>query len=188
MIFSRLPMLVLASLLGVAPAFAQSGVQQWQEKGWCSYHYPSDKPPPSRVNLPIWVCESSYVSGLQSKYTPYTRMNPFFITGDFDGDGDTDIALWVKNNETHKVGVLILTKAGKQTFVAGAGQNTEERGADYSYIDSWTLLRKGEVLDSGYESEKVPLIGDAIVLVKSEASAFAIYWNGRKFKFYQVSD
>jgi len=180
--------LVVAGLLVAISAFAQSGMPDWREKGWCSYHYPLDRAPPPRINLPGWVCEATYSAGLQRTYTPYTKMNPFFISGDFDGDGSTDIAVWVQHNKTHKRGVLILTKDGNNTFIAGAGRNVEERGDDYGGLDAWSMLRKGEVLDSRYEDGKVTLKGDAIILEKSESAGFAIYWNGQAFKFYQVSD
>jgi hypothetical protein len=182
--------IVALTVLGVRALaqVAQFQMPEWQEKGWCSYEWPPDLPAPPRINLPAWACEATYVGGLQQKFDPYTNINPFFISGDFDGDGTTDIAVWVKNKKNGKLGVLILIKSGKERFIAGAGSNHVERGEDFAGLDAWSMLRKGEFLDSVHEDGKVLLKGDAIILEKTESASFAIYWNGRAFAFYQVGD
>jgi hypothetical protein len=76
----------------------------------------------------------------------------------------------------------------KQYFVAGAGKDPKEPGNDYTYVDVWSLLPKGEILESNHEEKKVALRGDAIYAEKSESAAFAIYWDGTIFQFYQLSD
>ena len=125
---------------------------------------------------------------MQERYALRTTMNPFFITGDFDGDGNTDIAFWVAQSKTGKLGIVVLTRNGRFTFIAGAGTNVAGRGDDYKWIDLWTLIGKGQLLESSYEDKKVRLTGDAVLLEKSESGAFALYWDGKSFQFFQISD
>jgi hypothetical protein len=180
--------LLLATVFGASQAFAQSGMPKWQEAGWCTYRYATDRPVPPRLNLPDWACEATYNRGLQRTYGLYTRMNPFFISADFDGDGRSDIAIWVTDSKSRKRGILFLMQGRDEYFVAGAGKDPQERGNDYTYVDIWSLIPKGERLESVHESSKVVLRGDAIVAAKSESAAFAIYWDGHKFNFYQLTD
>ena len=181
-------MCLFATLLVLSTyAFSQDGNPPWMETGWCDYHYSDNEQPPSRMNIPAWVCEASYKQGLQGRYSPNTHMNPFFVSGDFDADGRTDIALWVRDKEG-KLGILFLRQGRKGYFIAGAGSNTSDRGDDLSYVDIWSVISKGEVLDSHWEDKKIKLRGDAVLIEKSESSAIAIYWNGKSFSFYQLTD
>jgi hypothetical protein len=73
--------------------------------------------------------------------------------------------------------------------VLGAGNNSKGRGDDYSGLDVWSLIPKGKVLNSNWENHrKVVLLGDALVIGKSESSSVAIYWNGKSYTFYQLTD
>ena len=53
----------------------------------------SDQRPPARLNLPTWACAVAHEKGLDERYAVYDRINPFFLTGDFDGDHKTDARL-----------------------------------------------------------------------------------------------
>ena len=184
---SHLRLLVVVTL-GLMPILGSGQMPAWREKGWCSYHYPPGRPPPPRINLPGWACEDTYKRKLQQTYVPYTGINPFFISGDFDSNGRSDIAIWVTDRKKKKRGILFLMQGRTEYFVAGAGRDAQERGNDYTYVDAWSLISKGELLESTHEDGKVQLLGDAIVAEKTESAAFAIYWDGKGFKFYQLTD
>jgi hypothetical protein len=179
---------VAVALFGISLLAVGQSTSPYRERGWCSYNYPSDRPVPVRLNLPDWACRETFNRGLQTRFTPDTLRNPFYLSGDFDGDGRTDIAIWVRSAKSSKRGLLILTRGGAYSFVAAAGTGSDERGDDYAGLDMWTVVPKGEVLDSPYEPQRVVLRGDGISLGKSESATFVIYWDGKKFAYYQTVD
>jgi len=184
--------IIFAVVLGItwthgAVAQDQSSVR-W--KGWCEYRaLAGEKFPPARLNLPEWACNAAFEAKLHKQYDIYSRINPFFINADFNGDGLLDIAIWVTEKKSKKLGIVVLHNGNKLPFVMGAGKVWEERGDDFKYLDMWSTIPKGEVFDSGYEANRrVQLQGDALILTKSDSASFAIYWDGTKYVSYQLSD
>ncbi len=158
------------------------------EPDWCDYAWDAENQPvPPRLNLPRWVCEVVTKRGLAKNYSPMVDVNPFFLTGDFDGDHQTDIAIWIKNKRTGQYGLAIIHYRGRKLFLIGAGNPTEERGSDLNGLDMWTLIPKGR-LESPYEEKAVTLVGDAILLTKSDSASVALYWNGKTYAWFQISD
>jgi hypothetical protein len=181
-------LVLAAGLIGWTSVHPQD-LPAYQLKGWCEYKWPQGKSPPPRLNLPTWVCQAAYEAKLYSRFDVYAGINPFFLAGDFNGDGKTDIAVWVTNRQTRQRGIVIFHFGDKRTITIGAGVALIERGEDYRVFDAWSLLPKGQVLESNYEQfRKVTLIGDAIEVVKSESASHAIYWDGRKYTTYTLSD
>ena len=156
--------------------------------GWCKYQWDDTKPVPPRLNLPIWACEVAEKRKLHARYVPYTQINPFFLTGDFNGDGKLDIAIWVQETQSRKLGIVIIHGTTGRVFTLWAGNAFGERGDDIRGLDQWTIASRGELLDSHWEDHTVRLRGDAPVLIKSESSAFALYWDGKKYATYQLTD
>ena len=180
--------LAIAAALAVAPALANDAEPpRW--KGWCDLTYPLDQGWPPRLNLPAWVCEVAFAAKAHERYTPYTKINPFFLSGDFDGDGRLDAAVWIENKKSHKLGIMIFRQGNKQPTVIGAGVNFADRGDDYAGLDVWSIIPKGEVLKSTWEGDrKLVLRGDALFVGKSESASVAIYWTGKTYAFYQITD
>lgn len=160
----------------------------WFKSGWCDNQYDADKPPPPRLSLPEWVCKTSYAGRVFETYDLYVGLNPFFLSGDFNGDRKTDVAVWVTNRKTSERGILIFHQGRAAPYVFAAGTPALDRGADWRSLDSWAPLNKGEVLSSLHEEQKLQLRNDALLLVKSEALSFAVFWNGRRYAQYTLSD
>src|SRR5687767_1245092 len=100
-------LLLTAALLGVPSAtLAQEAPAEWL----------------ARMSLPRWVDSVVGPLLLQGKYALGLRLNPFFQTGDFDGDGRVDAAVFVRDPGTGKEGVLMLRRASPQPFVLGGGR------------------------------------------------------------------
>ncbi len=158
-----------------------------EQPDWCDYKWNVQEPVPSRLNLPSWACEVIAKQKLALTYSPTIRINPFFLTGDFDGDHHTDIAIWITNRKTEELGLVIIHAKSQRVFVIGAG-NVTERGKDLKGYDMWTLLPKGKVAKSPYEEHSVTLLGDALLLTESESASAMLYWNGKTYVWYQISD
>ena len=157
-------------------------------KGWCKYQWDTSKPVPARLNLPSWACDVSEDQGLHRDYDIDTQINPFFLTGDFDGDGTLDIAIRIRAKRTKKIGVAII-HGDKRVLLFWAGNPVADYGDDIAGLDQWTILPKGQVLQTNWEdNRKVTLTGEAPVFIKSESAAFALYWDGKKYVTYQISD
>jgi hypothetical protein len=160
-----------------------------QSGSWCDATYPAGEGWPARLNLPGWVCETAHQLNLHVRYTPETSINPFFLSGDFNSDRKTDAAIWVTSKNDSKRGIVILHQGSKQLTLLGAGNNYQDRGDDFTGLDVWSLIPAGVVLDSSWEDHrKVVLVGDALVVGKSESSSVAIYWDGKAYTFYELSD
>jgi len=104
------------------------------------------------------------------------RVNPFYLGGDFDGDGMTDFAVQVASQKDEKQGVLFCFANGKRT-VWGAGVPNEILSKDGSWpFDSWMLIRKGSKHLSIYPRIKV----DAIALIIADEGGGLLYWDGKQ--------
>ena len=149
----------------------------------------------SRANL-VW--ESNLPDDLHDFYneekirTTYginKDLNPFYLRGDFDGDKKIDYALAVIELKTEKKGILIYHPAIKGFFVVGAGIAILNRlGDDYQWMNAWLVYGKKEVGLGVGETEKIKLIGEAILIQKLESSSGLIYWDGKQYKWYQQGD
>jgi hypothetical protein len=128
------------------------------------------------------------VRRISPQYTPYTRHNPYFLTGDFDGDGRTDIAIWVRNVKTGEVGLIVVHRADESIHILGAGHPFGDRGKDFRWFDLWSLYTKGPIPKSAYQPASLNLIGDAIWVAKAESASAFIYWDGNQYTWYQESD
>src|SRR4051812_38794620 len=98
-----------AFLLTAFLFISDAGAQQAPEyRGWCKYRWDVNKPIPPRLNLPHRLCLVDEERKLYLRYDIDTKINPFFLTGDFDGDGRLDIAVRVREKKSKKIGLVVL--------------------------------------------------------------------------------
>src|SRR5213076_1417862 len=74
-----------------------------------------------RHDLPGVVQKAITNGPLGNKYEVAFHMNPFFLSGDFNGDGKTDVAVLVKQRSTGKLGIAIIHGATDKVQILGAG-------------------------------------------------------------------
>jgi hypothetical protein len=104
------------------------------------------------------------------------RMNPFYLSGDFDGDGITDFAVQVQSLKDQRQGVLFCFANGKRVvWGAGVQNNVLSKTARWPF-DSWMLIRKGSKHLSIYPLIKV----DVIALIIADKGGGLLYWNGKQ--------
>jgi hypothetical protein len=109
------------------------------------------------------------------------RINPFYLSGDFDGDGITDFVVQVKSVKGEHQGVLFCLANGKRS-IWGAGIANRVLGNDGAWpFDSWMLIRKGSKHLSIYPKIRV----DVIALIIADEGGGLLYWNGKELAWQQ---
>lgn len=122
------------------------------------------------------------------KYDVSSRIKPFYLEGDFNGDGKTDVAVLVTERSTGKVGIAIVSGTTGKVTILGAGIGIGNGGDDFEWMDSWKIYPKTRAAHSVGETSVPNLRGDALMVEKSEAAGALIYWNGKKYVWSQQGD
>jgi hypothetical protein len=109
-------------------------------------------------------------------------INPFLISGDFDGDGFTDFAVQVRSKRDQRHGVLICFAKREAVLVAaGAPAPWFQGSRDPWHFDSWFLVPKGSKQLSIYPQIKF----DALALLIADEGGGLLYWDEHKFRWQQ---
>ncbi len=109
-----------------------------------------------------------------------SRMNPFYLRGDFDGDHKADYAVLIVQKKTRKGGILVCFGGGRhEPARLGAGTPVALEGGqesdDLTVFDAWNV----EEPDRDYRKDRIHLIA-------KEAGSGLFYWDGRRFRWRQL--
>ena len=116
------------------------------------------------------------------------RVNPYYLEGDFNGDGKRDVAVLVKERATGKLGIAIVHGTTGKVTILGAGIGIGNGGDDFEWMDSWQVHAKTRAAHAAGETSVPRLRGDALLVEKSEAASGLIYWNGKRYVWSQQGD
>lgn len=145
----------------------------------------------SLEDVPQDILLQTAAASFAQAYSISGRINPFYLRGDFDGDGKADYAILVVSNKDYTKGIAIWLSSQKKFFVLGAGQSfkfSDSESADLAFIDTWQVYGKKPV-DRGVGAGPPPrLIGEALLVGKSESASGLVYWNGKHFAWCQQGD
>lgn len=123
-----------------------------------------------RQNIPPGIESLFKEKGLLEAYDFYFQKNPFYLRGDFNGDGQPDIAVLVQQKSTKVPYVSIIHQGSKKIFVTS-----------YSGSDIWYVYGMKKVGQNVFGATPPLLKGEAIWIEKSESASGLIYWNGKKY-------
>ena len=128
----------------------------------------------ARMSLPRWV--DSVIGPLieRGPYSLVLRLNPFFQVGDFNNDRRRDAAVFVRDRASGKQGILIVHSGQRTPIKLGLGSAFGNGGDDFGWLDIWRV--------------ELTSIGDQLVVEKSESASGAITWDGREYRWTQLSD
>lgn len=139
-------------------------------------------------SIPPAVIQAFKNSGSAEKYVFATQLNPFYVQGDFNGDGRLDCAILVQQRSSGKLGIAIVHAGDSKVRILGAGHSLGNGGDDFSWIDAWHAYPKGRVQMGADGSRPPKLKGDALMVIKTEAASSLIYWTGTQYRWYQQGD
>jgi hypothetical protein len=142
-------------------------------------------------DIPDVIARHLAVGPLSKLYEIDGSINPFYLRGDFDGDGIPDYAVRIRSVQDHKTGIAIWLTSRKNFTILGAGVTFKMNDytiTDFQDLNTWQVYGKGPVAP-GVEAGSPPrLRTEAILAGKSESASGLIYWNGRIFVWYQQGD
>jgi len=144
--------------------------------------------PAQRRGIPPWAAEALQRPAFAGEYVLSTALDPFLLEGDFDGDGQRDVAVLVARRDTGARGIAFLHAGSARPRVVGAGHALGNGGDDFSWMDAWRVYSKRTVPRGAGEAAPPRLRGDALVVEKRESASALVYWDGAGYRWYQQGD
>jgi hypothetical protein len=141
---------------------------------------------PQRESIPAWALDRLAEGKLASGYRVSTALNPFYLSGDLDGDGREDVAILVRQIASGKLGIAVLRAGSTAAEVLGAGVEVGNGGDDFGWMDFWRVEPKGSVEKGGEGS--APRAADALLVGKTESASALLVWDGKRFRWRQEGD
>ena len=149
-------------------------------------------------SLPDAVRTRLKTAGIFEKYKLAERVNPFYLRGDFDGDAKADYAVLVVEKASGKTAMVVCLSTVKAVRILGPGGvkirvGTAKDGydlPDFDWMDAWQVHSKKRLTASELNDASTvgSMSGEAMMVEKTEAASAYIYWDGSKFRWYQLSD
>jgi hypothetical protein len=117
-------------------------------------------------------------------YVLTTKIAPSYLNADFDGDAKPDVAAVVSRGKQQ--GLAVCLSGAPAPVVLGAGVAFNDmKDLDFT---AWRLHPKNQRVARGAGQSRPPMLkGDALYLEWESASAI-VYWNGKRFVWYQQGD
>ena len=131
-------------------------------------------------------------------YPVLRSVNPFFVRGDFNGDGELDLAFWVTQRSSGLRGVAVVHSTLDRIYYLGAGHH------EYGYFekpgevasDAWHVRPAGAVVHSfsnvpeidAVEGRDFTLERETLEFVWLGKSAFVYYWANGRYWMIQTGD
>ncbi|HUR67184.1 MAG TPA: hypothetical protein VMZ03_12615 [Chitinophagaceae bacterium] len=106
---------------------------------------------------------------------------PYIVKGDFNGDGENDVAALVKESNGEDLQLAIILRSINKTDKTSYHFWNED--IDMAALEAYP---KGEIMN--LDAKPVKMLGDGITVEYYEKASFVIYWDGKAFKRVYTSD
>ena len=124
----------------------------------------------------------------------YTLLDEPVLEADFNGDGVTDIAKGILQEDSGKKGLLILHRQSGSEHIVGAGKDIGNGGDDLSWVQDWLMIKEKSITNV-IADEDFNIIGEEVIELKgmglylrSESGGGVVYWDGEQYKWVQYGD
>ena len=139
-------------------------------------------------DIPTKVSECIKIAP-QKPLLPVMAINPFYLRGDYDGDGVFDYAVAVRNQKSGEEGVLICT-AKRKISLMGAGEFVKLTNGNskltHLAFDTWQVedAELKEFFADGRIGGKTIGRRELIRIEKTDSSIGFLYWNGNHMALF----
>lgn len=124
-------------------------------------------------------------SGIEQDFELITcGLNPWYLMGDFNGNGQYDFALLLhQRTEENETRLAVIWDSGKVVFL------DRDEKLQYPTIQAWHVYPDYEKVLLGAEEGIPPVLeGDGIMIYKLGSSSSLVYWDGTRFTYYWQGD
>ena len=139
----------------------------------------------NRSSAPEKLWELIKESGVEKNYSlSICGLNPWYLMGDFNGNGQYDFALLLhERSEENETRLAVIWDSGKVVFL------DRDEKLQYPTIQAWHIYPDYEKVLLGAEEGTPPVLqGDGIMIYKLESSSSLVYWDGSRFTYYWQGD
>ena len=121
------------------------------------------------------------------------KQNPYYLRGDFDGDGKTDVAVRVINRETSAEAIIFINTSQDTIWVVGDGQRDPETGLQLTgpymrVVPKGTNIRYHASTGPELKLEYFTLQHDGLEVGRRESFAVLYYWQNGIYDMLVIRD
>ena len=150
----------------------------------CAGYIHAQAPSVTLNHIPTEI--SNCVRSLGPQYGFGQKASPLYLSGNFSGTGKREYAVLVQHNGRQGI-ALCRAGAAANRRVLGAGRNFH--GMKDLNFDKWKLYPKRKPIEQGVGEGGPPVLhSDGMLLEWEESASAIVYWNGKKFVWYQQGD
>ncbi|MBI1806619.1 MAG: hypothetical protein HYR76_06155 [Ignavibacteria bacterium] len=142
-------------------------------------------------NIPKAVRTEFTAQHVDDRYTITYQLYPYYLKGDFNGDGRRDFAIQITEKSTGKAGVAIFhgkkpQALSTQVIIAGAGKPLGKAGDDLRWVNFWNVDRKRKGSLEMWDKSLQTLKADALTMGRRDSTSGLIYWDGKKYSWSKL--
>lgn len=146
--------------------------------------------------LPAWAEARWQAAGLGKTYTRTAYLKPATQSADFDGDGQTDLAVLVTDRQRRR-GIVVLHQGKTAPVVLGAGRRFGNGGDNFDWLTEWKVYKAANAEATvtrpngdlaGTRTVKLQRPGLLILATDEQYSGGLVHWDGRQYTWIQQGD
>ena len=115
------------------------------------------------------------------------HLNPFYLRGDFDGDGRPDLAVLVAQRVSRKLGIAVVHRRDLSVALLGAGKPFGNGGDHFDWLDVWRVEERTTAAEASDPSTP-RFEGELLFLEKAESASARVGRVEGRYVWRQAGD